>query len=133
MKLLPKVFTPPLIDPKFPVKDFSPVWVAVDYIFLDPEIRTFAYRMAHNVLPINRQLFIHGDSKNSDCTFCGKKFVETPKHLFVECHQAAPVWLFVMSAFWKMCNHRLKVDEGLVMFSLLPKLPVDKSVQHVLF
>ena len=28
---------------------------------------------------------------------------------------------------------RLKVDEDLVMFCLLPKLPVDKSVQHVLF
>ena len=35
--------------------------------------------------------------------------------------------------FWKLCNHRLKVDEDLVMFSLLPKLPVDKALQDVLF
>ena len=101
--------------------------------FTDPEIGTFAYRMAHNVLPINFKLFIHGAGKNNDCTFCGKKFVETPKHLFAEHRQAAPVWFFVKSVFWKMCNYRLKVDENLVMFSLLQKLPVDKSVQHVLF
>ena len=40
---------------------------------------------------------------------------------------------FVKSVFFKLCNHRLKVDEDLVMFSMLPKLPVDKSMQHVLF
>ena len=44
---------PPLIVSKFPVKDFSPVWAAVNDNFLDPEIRTFAYRMAHNVVPTN--------------------------------------------------------------------------------
>ena len=131
--LLTKVFMPPLIVSKFPVKDFSPVWPAVNDKFLDPEIRTFTYRMAHNVMPTNFKLFIHGSAKDSDCTFCGKRYVETPKHLFAECRQAAPVWFFVKSVFWKMCNHRLKVDEDLVMFSLLPKLPVDKSVQHVLF
>ena len=38
-----------------------------------------------------------------------------------------------LSIFWKLCNHRLKVDEDLVMFSLLPKLPVDKALQDVLF
>ena len=131
--MLSKVFIPPLIVSKFPEKDFSSVWGAVNDNFLDPEIRAFAYRMAHNVLPTNHRLFIHGSSKNSDCTFCGKKFVETPKHLFAECRQAAPVWFFVKSVFWKMCNHRLKVDEDLDMFSLLPKLPVDKAVQRVLF
>ena len=89
--------------------------------------------MAHNMLPTNLKLFIHGDGKNSDCTFCGKKFMETPKHLFAECRQAARCGFFVKSVFWKMCNHRLKVDEHLVMISLLPKLPVDTSVQHILF
>ena len=96
--LLKKVFMPPLIVSKFPVKDFSPVWAAVNDNFLDPEpdpeIRTFAYMMAHNVMLINFQLFFHGSGKDSNCTFCGKRFVETPKHLFAECRQAAPVCFF---------------------------------------
>ena len=89
--------------------------------------------MAHNVLPTNFKLFMQGQPQVSDCTFCGKKFVETPKHLFAECRQASPVWFFVKSIIGKLCNHRLKVDEDLVMFSLLPKLPVDKALQDVLF
>ena len=40
-----KVVMPPLIVSKFPVNDFSPVWPAVNDKFLDPEIRTFTYRM----------------------------------------------------------------------------------------
>ena len=92
--LLTKAFMPPLIVSKFPVKDFSPVWAAVNDNFLDPEIRTFAYRMAHSVMSTNFKLLIHGSRKDSDCTFCGKRFVETPKHLFAECRQAAPVCFF---------------------------------------
>ena len=131
--LLTKVFIPPKIVAKFPEKDFGPVWPAVNNKFLDPEIKSCIYKMAHNVLPTNFKLFMQGQPQVSDCTFCGKKFVETPKHLFAECRQAAPVWFFVKSIFWKLCNHRLKVDEDLVMFSLLPKLPVDKALQDVLF
>ena len=46
--LLKKVFMPPLIVSKFPVKDFSPVWAAVNDNFLDPEITTFAYMMSRD-------------------------------------------------------------------------------------
>ena len=99
--LLTKVFMPPLIVSKYPVKDFSPVWAPVNDNFLDLEKRTFAYRMAHNVMPTNFKLFIHGSGKDRDCTFCGKRFVETPKHLFAECCQAAPVCFFCKVHFGK--------------------------------
>ena len=100
--LLTKVSMPPLIVSKFPMKDFTPVWAAVNDNFLDPEIRTFAYRMAQNVMPTNFKLFIHWSGIVSDCTFCGKRFVETPKHLFAECRQAAPV-CFLLSRFFLNC------------------------------
>ena len=58
--------------------------------------------------------------------------METPRHLFAECRQAARVWFFCEVLFWKYCNHRLKIDEDLAIFSLFPKLLVDKSVQDVL-
>ena len=48
--------------------------------------------MAHNVLTTNFKLFMQRQPQVSDCTFCGKKFVETPKHFLAECRQAAPVW-----------------------------------------
>ena len=131
--LLTKVFIPPKIVAKFPEKGFGLVWHAVNNKILDPEIKSCIYKMAHNVLPTNFKLFMQGQPQVSDCTFCGKKFFETPKHLFAECRQAAPVWIFVNPIFLKLCNHRLKVDEDLVMFSLLPKLPVDKALQDVLF
>ena len=101
--LLTKVFMPPLIVSKFSVNDLSPVWAAVNDIFIDPDIRTFAYKMAHNVMPTNFKLFIHGSGKDSDCTFCGKGNVEKPMHLFAECRQAAPVWFFLWSPLFAKC------------------------------
>ena len=88
---LTKVFIPPKIVANFPEKDFGSVWPAVNNTFLDPEIKSCIYKMAHNVLPTNFKLFMQGQLQVSDCTFCDKKFVETPKHLFAECRQAAPV------------------------------------------
>ena len=58
--------------------------------------------MAHNVMPTNFKLSIHGSGKDSYCIF--ERFVENPKRSFPECHQAAPVCLFYFfakSVFWK--------------------------------
>ena len=48
MNLLSKVFVRPNIATKFPEKDFKPIWRAVNDKFLDPEIKSCVYRMAHN-------------------------------------------------------------------------------------
>jgi hypothetical protein len=86
------------------------------------------YRMAHGVLPTNFHLFNFGINDNSDCTFCGRTYVETPQHLFIECRQGAPLWFFVKSIFWRLCNHRLKITEALVIYSILPDdLRADRS------
>ena len=54
--------------------DFKPVWKAVNNKFLDPEITNF-------------NMFLCGQADSSNCTFCDKKFVETPTDLFAECLQ----------------------------------------------
>ena len=97
--MLTKVFIPPKIVAKFPERDFGPVWPAVINKFLYSEIKSCIHKMAHNVLPTNYKLLIQGQPQVSDCTFCGKEFVETHKHLFAECRQAAPVCFFVKSIF----------------------------------
>ena len=118
-KLLSQVLVKPRVEDRYPGADFKIVWKSVSMKFLDPEVRTMAFRIAHEVLPTNSQLFRYGVGQTQNCTFCGQTYVETPLHLFTICRQAAVVWYFVKSMLIKLCNHRLKVDADCILFNRL--------------
>ena len=89
--------------------------------------------MAHNVLLTNFKLFMQGQPRVSDCTFAARSLLKHPSTYLLMSSSVTSMVFFVMSNFWKLGDHKLKVDEDLVMFSLLPKLTVDKALQDVLF
>lgn len=130
--LLSKLFVPPRIEAKFPAIDFQPVWRGIHDKFVDPEIRNCNFRVTHQVLPTNAFLFQYGISDFAHCTFCGRTHVETLEHLFIGCKQVAPLWFFVKSTFWRLCNHRLKVTRHLVLFTKFePPLQAPVGIRHM--
>ena len=132
--LVTKVTMEPLIERErnYPNIDFKAVWKATSDPFLDPELKTLNYRVAHRVLPVNARLWAYNVGTTMNCYFCGGVNAETLEHLFIDCRQAIVVWFFVKSLLWKMCNHRLKIDQQTVLFCQYPRSVwgIDKDLVH---
>ena len=55
------------------------------------KLRSFQFKVIHNILYTNEKLHKIGYSDTSSCTFC-KKNTQTLLHLFVECENIRPLW-----------------------------------------
>ena len=55
------------------------------------KLRSFQFKIIHNILYTNEKLHKIGYSDTSSCTFC-KKNTETLLHLFVDCENIRPLW-----------------------------------------
>ena len=128
--LLQDEFITPRIIAKYPEIDFKAAFLAVSNKFIDPEVRGFAYKITHDVLPTNTFLFNYSSQMFSHCTFCGRRYEETISHLFINCASAVNVWVFVQNIFWKMANHRLKITEDLIRFNILDNV-LNKAPRHI--
>ena len=121
-----------IVTPDYAALSFPKIWKALYNPFLDPEIRNISFKIVHKVLPTNNFLFQYAISNFCHCTFCGQRYVETVEHLFINCRQVAPVWFFVKSVLWRLCNHRLKVDQPLVIFNCLDdQIQLCKELRNV--
>ena len=128
--LLQDQFAIPRIHTFYTDVDFDKAYRAIHNNFIDPEVRGFAYKLLHNVVPTNLFLFHYTSQKFSHCTFCGKRYEETIRHLFIDCPLAQNVWTFVQHIFWKMANHGLKITEYLVRFNELDAV-LNKAPNYI--
>ena len=55
-------------------------------------MRSFQYKMLHNILFLNKKLYLFGITKSPLCSYCNK-YDETPIHLFCECNYTKYLWL----------------------------------------
>ena len=55
-------------------------------------MRSFQYNILHNILFLNKKLYISGITKSSLCSYCNTND-ETPIHLFCECNSTKSLWL----------------------------------------
>ena len=68
-------------------------------IFLLPSLTTyntylsfFQYKILHNILFLNKKLYLSGKTKSPLCSYCNTND-ETPVHLFCECNSTKSLWL----------------------------------------
>ena len=68
-------------------------------IFILPRLRTYntylhsyQYIILHNILSLNKKLYLSGITKNPLCSYCNTND-ETPIHLFCECNSTKSLWL----------------------------------------
>ena len=55
-------------------------------------LRSFQYKILHNILFLNKKLYLSGKTKNPLCSYCNTND-ETPIHLFCECNSTKSLWL----------------------------------------
>ena len=82
-------------------------------VTLDAYMRSFQYKILHNVLYLNKRLFQFGISNSKLCSFCNS-FDETSIHIFSEC--------VIVIAFWEKLRNHFKED------FLLPSLSPQTAI-----
>ena len=142
MDLMKKVVVQPKIENHidFVNVDFKPIWKICKSQFLDPQLKTFRFLLAHRVTSLKANLERKGFFKdqprkndNHNCTFCKTNNApETFDHFFLFCPQITRVWDFIQPILFKLCNHRLKFDKELVFYGQLPPnvSPTVKEMVH---
>ena len=55
-------------------------------------LRSFQYKILHNILFLNKKLYLFGITKNLLCSYCNT-YDETLIHLFCECNSTKYLWL----------------------------------------
>ena len=55
-------------------------------------LRSFQYKILHNILFLNKKLYLSGKTKSPLCSYCNTND-ETPIHLFCECNSTKSLWI----------------------------------------
>ena len=70
---------------------WSDIYCLPRIVTIDPKLRCFQYKILHNILYLNQELFIFGKTETKYCSFC-KIEEETAIHLFATCSETIRFW-----------------------------------------
>ena len=92
------------------------------------KLRSFQYRLLHNALVFNRQLY-HWKIKNTDlCSNCNKE-KETVLHFYCECEYAQKLWSEVQTFIYKRTGEQITLTSQNIIFgNLSPTNPVANII-----
>ena len=120
MLLKDHFITPRIVD-KYREIDFKEAFTAIANRFIDPEVRGFMYKLAHDVMrfglsvPCRIFRIVLSVVENMRKPFLTSSLVyKLPTS--GECLGICSEY------FWKMANHRLKIAEELIRFNLVDKV-----------
>ena len=68
------------------------------YATIDSKLRSFQFKISHNIYYTNIELHRDGISETQSCTFCNNT-PETIHHLFLDCQFVAPLWILLENIF----------------------------------
>ena len=80
-------------DKVFPNENFDwkKIYILPRVVTINSFQRNFPYKILHNILYLNKILFIFGNTKTPLCSFC-HSYDETIKHIFLECIYVKQMW-----------------------------------------
>ena len=109
------------IEHKYPgVSTFKQQWQDCADETLDPFLRNFMFRCAHECLPTND---MRQDNMQKLCPLC-QRVEETVPHVLMLCSKIQRIWAVaehVVEKLRGLCNHRLKLSPNLLFRGGLPK------------
>ena len=72
--------------------DWTKIFVLTCLTAYNTYLRFFQYKILHNILFLNKKLYLVGITKSPLCSYCNTND-ETPIHLFCECNSTKYLWL----------------------------------------
>ena len=71
--------------------DWRKIYILPRVVTMNSFQSNFQYKILHNILYLNKMLFIFGKTKTPLCSFC-HSYDETIKHIFLECMYVKQLW-----------------------------------------
>ena len=72
--------------------DWTKIFILPHLTTYNTYLRSFQYKILHNILFLNKKLYLSGITKSPLCSYCNTND-ETPIHLFCECNSTKSLWL----------------------------------------
>ena len=72
--------------------DWTKIFTLPSLTTYNTYLRSFQYKILHNILFLNKKLYLSGKTKSPLCSYCNTND-ETPIHLFCECNSTKSLWL----------------------------------------
>ena len=72
--------------------DWTKIFILPSLTTYNTYLRYFQYKILHNILFLNKKLYLSGITKSPLCSYCNTND-ETPIHLFCECNSTKSLWL----------------------------------------
>ena len=72
--------------------DWTKIFILPRLTTYNTYLRSFQYKILHNILFLNKKLYFSGITKSPLCSYCNTND-ETPIHLFCECNSTKSLWL----------------------------------------
>ena len=73
---------------KFPKHNYKYIWKNINNVFLDHELREFAYLFMHKALPNGCFLYRINQTRDPYCKICNERIAEDSIHLFWRCDES---------------------------------------------
>ncbi|KAK6188037.1 hypothetical protein SNE40_004305 [Patella caerulea] len=118
--LLNSLFTELAVVRNLPQIDFNLVWRNVNNSFVDPQARSLAWRLVHDIVPTMWTLFCRRHTLEKKCAFCDQ--VETVEHIFYYCDKVHPLWGVIRNMVNILTLNKIKLDFKLIRYLNFPKL-----------
>ena len=72
--------------------DWTKIFILPRLTTYNPYLRSFQYKILHNILFLDKMLYLSEITKSPLCSYCNTND-ETPIHLFCECNSTKSLWL----------------------------------------
>ena len=93
--LVEKSFCPPTVEHQLQnqnVTDLEAIYELPFKITIENKLRSFQYKLIHNILPTNQRLYKMNIKSSPVCEFCNH-VNETLEHMFCKCLNVKEIWI----------------------------------------
>ena len=94
------------------------------------KLRSFQFKINHNILYCNKKLYQISKSDTDKCTFCNEH-IEDPIHLFTKCTKIKPIWKLVLENLLDPYGIKSLSDTEIILGVTKPE-KVNNIVNHII-
>ena len=96
----------PMVETQYPTFNWKKIWSNYSSTFILAFDKEIIHKHLHMCLSTNNRLFMMNLTNSNKCEKCTSDREETPLHLFYECNNVKPVFLWVLRCLLTVCNFK---------------------------
>ena len=93
-------------EDQFPTFNWDQIWKKFTCTIFNPYEKEIIFKHVHLCLATNQRLARMNRGTTSSCTNCDGDFEQTPLHMFYECGNIRPLFLWMLRVLLNICNFK---------------------------